>query len=162
MASGNDAEPDRPALKLPTPDKFPIFPYPTPYSIQVDLMRHLYTAIEERKVAIVESPTGTVRFVSCPWEEIWLNLSCLSLQGKTLSLLSAAFTWLDDDKERARQGQLEALAGGDGTSLFSCLLSDVGGVFMQGGEQGRIGCWSRRRSVSSGSSRTSSAIWRSS
>lgn len=41
----------------------------------------------------------------------------LSFQGKTLSLLSATFTWLDDDKNRARQGQLDALAGSDGAFL---------------------------------------------
>lgn len=48
------------SLTLPTPSEFHAFPYSPPYSIQVDLMRHLYTAIEDRKVAIVESPTGTV------------------------------------------------------------------------------------------------------
>ncbi|KAI0057841.1 DNA repair helicase [Artomyces pyxidatus] len=81
------------SLTLPTPAAFTAFPYDPPYAIQVDLMRHLYTSIEERKVAIVESPTGT---------------------GKTLSLLSASLTWLDDDRDRARKGQLDALAGGDG------------------------------------------------
>ena len=30
-------------------------------AIQVNLMQHLFRAIEERKVALVESPTGTVR-----------------------------------------------------------------------------------------------------
>ena len=48
------------SLDLPIPTHFPAFPYDPPYSIQVDLMRHLYEAIEQRKVAIVESPTGTV------------------------------------------------------------------------------------------------------
>ncbi|KAG9052955.1 ATP-dependent DNA helicase chl1 [Serendipita sp. 407] len=72
------------ALALPTPDAFPIFPYSTPYKIQLDLMRHLFSAIEERKMAIVESPTGT---------------------GKTLSLLSASVTWLNDEKERALKGR---------------------------------------------------------
>ncbi|KAH9049835.1 DNA repair helicase [Lactarius hengduanensis] len=81
------------SLILPTPDSFPAFPFDTPYSIQVDLMRHLYSAIEARQIAIAESPTGT---------------------GKTLSLLSATLSWLDDDKYRARKGQLDALTGGDG------------------------------------------------
>ncbi|KAI9465416.1 DNA repair helicase [Lactarius psammicola] len=81
------------SLILPTPDSFPAFPFDTPYSIQVDLMRHLYSAIEGRQIAIAESPTGT---------------------GKTLSLLSATLSWLDDDKYRARKGQLDALTGGDG------------------------------------------------
>lgn len=48
------------SLHLETPDVFPAFPYDTPYSIQTDLMRHLYEAIEKRAVTIVESPTGTV------------------------------------------------------------------------------------------------------
>ena len=47
-------------LQLPTPSCFPAFPYDAPYNIQLDLMRHLYTSIEQRKVTIVESPTGTV------------------------------------------------------------------------------------------------------
>jgi chromosome transmission fidelity protein 1 len=49
------------ALQLPTPDTFPAFPYNPPYPIQVELMRHLYQSIEQKKVSIVESPTGTVR-----------------------------------------------------------------------------------------------------
>ena len=47
-------------IPIPTPSAFPAFPYEQPYAIQTDLMRHLYMAIEHRKLAIVESPTGTV------------------------------------------------------------------------------------------------------
>ncbi|KAJ7729680.1 helicase C-terminal domain-containing protein [Mycena maculata] len=75
-------------LNLPTPSEFPAFPYSPPYPIQVDLMRHLYTSIEQKKVTIVESPTGT---------------------GKTLSLLCASLTWLTDEKNRAKKGILDAL-----------------------------------------------------
>ena len=50
-------------LTLTTPDTFPAFPYDPPYSIQLDLMRHLYSSIEKKKVSIVESPTGTVWFL---------------------------------------------------------------------------------------------------
>ncbi|KAH9980199.1 helicase C-terminal domain-containing protein [Lactifluus volemus] len=75
-------------LTLPTPESFPAFPFDPPYSIQTDLMSHLYSAIECRQIAIAESPTGT---------------------GKTLSLLSSTLTWLDDDKHRARKGQIDAL-----------------------------------------------------
>lgn len=46
-------------LSLPTPDAFPMFPYVTPYNIQLQFMRHLFMAIEDRKFAILESPTGT-------------------------------------------------------------------------------------------------------
>ncbi|KAJ7264002.1 DNA repair helicase [Mycena haematopus] len=80
--------PEEISLSLPTPTEFPAFPYSPPYSIQVDLMRHLYTSIEQKKVAIVESPTGT---------------------GKTLSLLCASLTWLADEKNRAKKGILDAL-----------------------------------------------------
>ena len=37
---------------LATPKSFP-FPYPRPYDIQLDLMRTVFQAIEERKIAIV-------------------------------------------------------------------------------------------------------------
>ncbi|VDB84636.1 unnamed protein product [Peniophora sp. CBMAI 1063] len=79
-----------PSLSLQTPQTFPKFPYDVPYDIQVSLMAHVYESIEQRKVAIVESPTGT---------------------GKTSSLLCATLTWLDDDRDRARKGQLEAASG---------------------------------------------------
>lgn len=36
------------------------FPF-TPYPIQKDFMRALFTALEGRKLGIFESPTGTVR-----------------------------------------------------------------------------------------------------
>ena len=49
-----------PALNLATPQLFPKFPYDVPYDIQVSLMAHVYESIEQGKVAIVESPTGTV------------------------------------------------------------------------------------------------------
>jgi chromosome transmission fidelity protein 1 len=48
------------SLSLPTPSSFPAFPFNPPYSIQVELMRHIYSAIEHRQVFIAESPTGTV------------------------------------------------------------------------------------------------------
>jgi chromosome transmission fidelity protein 1 len=45
-----DAGPVLPPLA--TPDSFP-FPYPQPYSIQLDLMRTVFSAIEDGKIAIV-------------------------------------------------------------------------------------------------------------
>ncbi|KAF8636038.1 hypothetical protein AX15_000195 [Amanita polypyramis BW_CC] len=80
------------ALDLPTPIHFPAFPYDPPYSIQVDLMRHIYTTIEQKKVTIIESPTGT---------------------GKTLSLLCASVTWLLDNGSRAKKGKLKEVVGED-------------------------------------------------
>ncbi|CBQ73592.1 related to CHL1-protein of the DEAH box family [Sporisorium reilianum SRZ2] len=76
------------ALKLPTPgttDDAELasrefqFPYPQAYSIQLDLMRQVFSTIEDGKVGLFESPTGT---------------------GKSLSLICAAFTWLRQNAER--------------------------------------------------------------
>lgn len=39
---------------LPTPARFD-FPYPQPYDIQLDLMKTVFRAIEDRKIAIVGS-----------------------------------------------------------------------------------------------------------
>jgi chromosome transmission fidelity protein 1 len=44
--------------KLDTPSRF-LFPF-TPYTIQHDFMTKLYSAIENKKLGIFESPTGTV------------------------------------------------------------------------------------------------------
>lgn len=50
-----------------------------PYDIQLQFMRGLYTAIEDGKIGIFESPTGT---------------------GKSLSLICGSLTWLRDHKGR--------------------------------------------------------------
>lgn len=41
------------------PDTFP-FPYSKPYDIQLDFMKSLYKTLEQEKIGIFESPTGTV------------------------------------------------------------------------------------------------------
>ncbi|KAK1925113.1 helicase C-terminal domain-containing protein [Papiliotrema laurentii] len=89
MTSGDDHKPDPygQTVSLPVPDTFP-FPYPTPYSIQVDLMRTVFRAIEEKKIAIVESPTGT---------------------GKSLTLLTSTLTWLQAHEKRLTLQSEEAL-----------------------------------------------------
>ena len=61
---------------MATPDHFP-FPF-EPYGIQEKFMHSLYSVLEEKKLGIFESPTGTVRAVT------FLLLSC-----KFLSLSSA-------------------------------------------------------------------------
>lgn len=48
-------------------DKFP-FPY-QPYSIQEGFMQALYSALEQGKVGIFESPTGTVCMHICMREK---------------------------------------------------------------------------------------------
>lgn len=44
--------------KLKPPSSF-VFPF-TPYDIQHNFMTHLYAALENKKLGIFESPTGTV------------------------------------------------------------------------------------------------------
>ena len=66
---------------LPTPDVFP-FPF-APYPIQVDFMRHLYAAIEARQVAVLESPTGTVRVRAHPFEDAGARAHLQRLRGTT-------------------------------------------------------------------------------
>ena len=39
-------------LTLATPTRFDAFPYEKPYDIQLQLMRHLYEAIESRSLAM--------------------------------------------------------------------------------------------------------------
>ncbi|CAG8638754.1 5586_t:CDS:10 [Funneliformis mosseae] len=54
------------------------FPF-QPYDIQLEFMKNLYQVIENGKVGIFESPTGT---------------------GKSLSLICGALKWLKDNEER--------------------------------------------------------------
>jgi len=46
--------------KLVTPEEFS-FPF-KPYLIQQDFMKHLYRTLEDGKLGIFESPTGTVEY----------------------------------------------------------------------------------------------------
>ncbi|VVC37628.1 Helicase-like, DEXD box c2 type,DEAD2,P-loop containing nucleoside triphosphate hydrolase,Helicase [Cinara cedri] len=70
--------------KLNPPSSF-LFPF-TPYGIQHDFMTTLYSALENKKLGIFESPTGT---------------------GKTLSIICGAVRWLfDHEKRELRQLQL--------------------------------------------------------
>ncbi|KAK2894469.1 hypothetical protein Q8A67_011698 [Cirrhinus molitorella] len=68
--------------------RFP-FPY-QPYHIQESFMEALYTALDQGKVGIFESPTGT---------------------GKSLSLICGALTWLRDYEEQMKQEAARLLDG---------------------------------------------------
>lgn len=70
------------------------FPFPQAYSIQLDLMRQVFSTIEDGKVGLFESPTGT---------------------GKSLSLICAAFTWLRQNADRGAKGSSNNGACGTGT-----------------------------------------------
>ncbi|KAK9561428.1 ATP-dependent DNA helicase chl1 [Aspergillus fumigatus] len=66
-------------------------PY-SPYDIQLQFMRALYTCLEEGKVAVFESPTGT---------------------GKSLSLICGSMTWLREHKRKALQDTVNKASGDD-------------------------------------------------
>ena len=63
-----------------------------PYDIQSDFMTNLYHCIEQGKVGIFESPTGT---------------------GKSLSLICASLTWLRDHKRQAVENAINSIEYGD-------------------------------------------------
>ena len=56
--------------------------------IQINLMKHVFEAIENKKVAIVESPTGT---------------------GKSLSLICSTLTWITLHQERVQSAVMADL-----------------------------------------------------
>ncbi|KAH7382985.1 helicase C-terminal domain-containing protein [Cadophora sp. MPI-SDFR-AT-0126] len=76
MARGADEDEDR--GKVDARDRFH-HPF-TPYAIQETFMETVYQVLEDGKVGILESPTGT---------------------GKSLSLICGALTWLRDHKAKA-------------------------------------------------------------
>lgn len=66
--------------ELDCPNLFP-FPFP-PYTIQNEFMCALYSVIENQKIGIFESPTGT---------------------GKTLTLMCSTLKWLSDHDQLCRE-----------------------------------------------------------
>lgn len=82
-----------------TSDEHGKFNHPfEPYDIQLELMRSIYDAIDNYKIGIFESPTGT---------------------GKTLSIICSTMTWLRNNKKRAIERKLTQNA-----SDFDLSLSD--------------------------------------
>jgi hypothetical protein len=67
-----------PKTNIPSEFSFPYKPYP----IQNDFMRELYLTLENYKVGIFESPTGT---------------------GKSLSIICSALQWLRDNERKPRE-----------------------------------------------------------
>lgn len=78
------------------PQEFP-FPFPA-YEIQKRFMRELYGCLEDGKLGLFESPTGT---------------------GKSLSLICGALRWLVDHETRRKRELVSAIAEIDG-KLKSC------------------------------------------
>uniref|UniRef100_A0A673C9A1 ATP-dependent DNA helicase DDX11 n=1 Tax=Sphaeramia orbicularis TaxID=375764 RepID=A0A673C9A1_9TELE len=69
------------------------FPFPyQPYTIQEQFMKALYTTLDQGKVGIFESPTGT---------------------GKSLSLICGALSWLTDHEEKKKQEAAALLQDGE-------------------------------------------------
>jgi hypothetical protein len=83
---------------LPTPASFP-FPF-KPYPIQEALMRQVYEALEGGKVAVLESPTGTVGAPPRCAGATCTGRADDGAQGKSLSLACASLQWLRDHEAR--------------------------------------------------------------
>ncbi|XP_040894925.1 ATP-dependent DNA helicase DDX11 isoform X1 [Toxotes jaculatrix] len=82
--------------------RFP-FPY-QPYNIQEQFMQALYSALDQGKVGIFESPTGT---------------------GKSLSLICGALSWLTDYEEKKRQEVAALLQEGEAALSTSTAQSST-------------------------------------
>ncbi|XP_047451745.1 ATP-dependent DNA helicase DDX11 isoform X2 [Mugil cephalus] len=81
------------------------FPFPyQPYNIQQDFMQALYSALNQGKVGIFESPTGT---------------------GKSLSLICGALSWLTDYEEKKRKETAALLQEGEAALSTSAAQSST-------------------------------------
>ncbi|XP_028441239.1 ATP-dependent DNA helicase DDX11 isoform X2 [Perca flavescens] len=81
------------------------FPFPyQPYTIQEQFMQALYSALDQGKVGIFESPTGT---------------------GKSLSLICGALSWLTDYEEKRRQEAAALLHDGEAVLSTSTAQSST-------------------------------------
>ncbi|XP_076364915.1 ATP-dependent DNA helicase DDX11 [Tachypleus tridentatus] len=90
------------------------FPFPfEPYAVQKDFMSKLYETLEEAKIGIFESPTGT---------------------GKSLSLICGAITWLKNF-ENKRKSDLKKLLDTAEKSINTSASKSSGGVYEQNSEK---------------------------
>uniref|UniRef100_A0A8C9X0U3 DEAD/H (Asp-Glu-Ala-Asp/His) box helicase 11 n=1 Tax=Sander lucioperca TaxID=283035 RepID=A0A8C9X0U3_SANLU len=81
------------------------FPFPyQPYNIQEQFMQALYSTLDQGKVGIFESPTGT---------------------GKSLSLICGALSWLTDYEENRRQEAAALLHDGEAALSTSTAQSST-------------------------------------
>ncbi|XP_029289407.1 ATP-dependent DNA helicase DDX11 isoform X1 [Cottoperca gobio] len=81
------------------------FPFPyQPYNIQEQFMQALYSVLDQGKVGIFESPTGT---------------------GKSLSLICGALSWLTDFEEKRRQEAAALLHEGEAALSTSAAQSST-------------------------------------
>ena len=72
----------------------------TPYDVQLQFMRTVYDVLErgDGQIGILESPTGTVSLRSFLIGRLYMTLTTDG-QGKSLSLICAAVTWLRNHKK---------------------------------------------------------------
>lgn len=64
-------------------------------------MKKLYTTIEDKNIGIFESPTGTVSLLSYSLSKASVfSLYFFLIQGKSLSIICGALTWLTNHEER--------------------------------------------------------------
>jgi chromosome transmission fidelity protein 1 len=95
-------DPTDPARRV----EFPAFPY-APYSIQLDFMRALHSALGRGGVGLFESPTGT---------------------GKTLSLICGTLHWLEDCRRQEAEKAAATKAAAEGGEKGSTAAGSGGGL----------------------------------
>ena len=85
--------------RLKPPEEFD-FPF-APYRIQDDFMRRLYEVIEDKRLGIFESPTGTVSLTPPTLNRVISRVIRIT-QGKSLSIICGALRWLKDHDASVR------------------------------------------------------------